>query len=106
MKVNDPRCNGGACARGRANSSAAAAIVIWWQAAAPYEVLHKKQKLEAAANGATYSMLQVAAAVAAALQQPLTINRISTARGERLLPNYGELYYSSLPTSPRLAIRS
>ena len=62
MKVNDPRCNGGACARGRANSSAAAAIVIWWQAAAPYEVLHKKQKLEAAADRATYSMLQVAAA--------------------------------------------
>ena len=28
MKVNDPRCNGSACASGRANSSAAAAIVI------------------------------------------------------------------------------
>ena len=28
MKVNDPRCNGNACASGRANSRSAAAIVL------------------------------------------------------------------------------
>ena len=74
-----------------------------WQAAAPYEVLlHKKHNLKAAAD----SILQVAAAIAAALQRPLAIIRIRTARSERLLPSYGELHIlSSLPTSPRRAIR-
>ena len=57
MKVNDPRCNGSACASGRANSSAAAAIVI--DVAGSRTVrnsTHNKQKPDAAAAGrATYS---------------------------------------------------